>query len=47
MLIDKNNLDKGLKVIELEDRLETVQIAVDLPISARCDRRNDDCGCPE
>ncbi|WP_187271044.1 hypothetical protein [Neolewinella aurantiaca] len=42
-----SNLKRGLEVIELEDRLETVQMAADLPISVRCDRRNDDCGCPE
>ncbi|WP_187271050.1 hypothetical protein [Neolewinella aurantiaca] len=39
---DSNNLKKGLDVIELEDRLETVQIAAAGDVrSDRCDR----CSC--
>ncbi len=40
-----NELQNGLSIIELEDRLETVQVALgtDLPISFRCDRKNCDC----
>ncbi|WP_187271041.1 hypothetical protein [Neolewinella aurantiaca] len=41
---NSNNLKKGLNVIELEDRLETVQLAVAGDVrSDRCDR----CSCEE
>ncbi|WP_187271048.1 hypothetical protein [Neolewinella aurantiaca] len=41
---DSNNLKKGLSIIELEDRLEMVQLAAaDAAFTRRCDRE----GCPE
>ncbi len=40
----KNKLQKSLDVIELEDRLETVQLAAGPGVrSDRCDR----CSCPD
>ena len=39
-----NNLKKGLDIIELEDRLETVQLAV---AAASASNRCDSCDCPK
>ncbi|WP_187271053.1 hypothetical protein [Neolewinella aurantiaca] len=44
MINSTNDLKKGLSIIELEDRLEMVQLAAaDAAFTRRCDRE----GCPE